>query len=72
MLDTVIKNTILFLLIILILHFLINNVLVEMKITTKSSEMNDEIDGSFDIEEYQPEEDNYLWLSESMNYVHYV
>ena len=44
MLDTVIKNAILFLLIILILHFLINNVLVEMKITTKSNEMNDEID----------------------------
>ena len=33
----------------------------EKKATKKFNlEMNDEIDGSFDIEEYQPEEDNYL------------
>tara|TARA_R100000664_G_C2752932_1_gene140252 strand:- start:1099 stop:1407 length:309 start_codon:yes stop_codon:yes gene_type:complete len=33
----------------------------EKKATEKFNlEMNDEIDGSFDIEEYQPEEDNYL------------
>ena len=33
----------------------------EKKATEKFNlEMNDESDGSFDIEEYQPEEDNYL------------
>ena len=44
MLGTAIKNTILFLLIILILHFLINNVLVEKKILV-SKEVKNEKDG---------------------------
>ena len=41
MLGTAIKNTILFLLIILILHFLINNVLVEKKILVSKEVKND-------------------------------
>ena len=44
MLGTAIKNTILFLLIILILHFLINNVLVEKKIlNNKNLVKNEEV-----------------------------
>ena len=46
-----------------ILKLIIKNYLIEAekKATEKFNlEMNDEIDGSFDIQAYQPEEDNYL------------
>ena len=61
MLDTVIKNTILFLLIILILHFLINNVLVEKKILVskeKKKEVPEKINGFNDIDLKRPEPEN--------------
>jgi hypothetical protein len=42
MFGTVIKNTVLFILIILILHFMINNILVELKLLNKKSPKQEE------------------------------
>lgn len=60
MLGTAIKNTILFLLIILILHFLINNVLVEKKILVKKEIKKEpvKINGFNDIDLERPEPEN--------------
>lgn len=60
MLGTAIKNTILFLLIILILHFLINNVLVEKKILVKKETKKEpvKINGFNDIDLERPEPEN--------------
>lgn len=58
MFGTVIKNTLLFLLIILILHFLINNQLIEVKLNKngkeKKEEMNKETEKK-DLDRPQPE-----------------
>ena len=61
MLGTAIKNTILFLLIILILHFLINNVLVEKKLLntknndTENKEEKNESNIKIDLDKRKPE-----------------
>ena len=63
MLGTAIKNTILFLLIILILHFLINNVLVEKKLlNTKNNDTEnkeEQIESINKIDLDNPKPENY-------------
>ena len=53
MFGAVLKNSILFILIILILHFLINNILVEKKIVKVDLDVKDEVKNGFD--------DQFLW-----------
>lgn len=51
MFGAVIKNSILFILIILILHFLINNILIEKKIVKVDLDVKDEVKNGFDEQE---------------------
>lgn len=63
MLGTAIKNTILFLLIILILHFLINNVLVEKKLlNTKNNDTGNDTGNNTENKEDKIESNNKIDL----------
>ena len=57
MFSTVLKNSILFVLIILILHFLINNILVEKKIVMKEEEVKNVVEGKEGKEGKEEKED---------------